>query len=126
MSAIRTLLVAPPWLDIYGNYQAAAKLGCVSHPLGLAYVGGAILEMGGDCRIVDMESEGVNAEGLLRIIREYRPHLIGLSATTPVYKNAALLADAIKKRFPDILLGIGGVHSTIMGAAVLDECRSLD
>jgi len=126
MSGIRTLLIAPPWLDIYGSYKAAAKLGCVSPPLGLAYLGGAVLELGGDCRIVDMESEAVDVAGLLQIIGEYQPHLIGLSATTPVYKNATLLADAIKQSFPDIPLGIGGVHSTIMGASVLAECPSLD
>jgi anaerobic magnesium-protoporphyrin IX monomethyl ester cyclase len=123
---MRTLLVAPPWLDIYGDFKAAAKLGCVSHPLGLLYLGGAIQQMGGECRIVDMEGEGVDADGLIRIIREYQPALVGITATTPVYKNATLLAQAIKKQLPDTLLGIGGVHSTILGRSVLEECPSFD
>jgi len=53
------LLVAPTWLDVYGNYKTAAKLGCVSPPLGLIYLGGAILAAGSNCKIVDMESDTV-------------------------------------------------------------------
>ncbi len=123
---MRTLLIAPPWLDIYGDFKAAAKLGCVSHPLGLAYLGGAILEIGGDCRIVDMESDGVSVERLLELIREYQPDIVGISATTPVFKNGTVLAREIKKHFPEIPLGIGGVHSTIMGRAILEECPSFN
>ena len=126
MNGFRTLFVAPPWLDLYGNYQAAAKLGCVSHPLGLAYLGGAILQAGGDCRIVDMESEAVGVDGLLSVIADYQPHFIGLSATTPVFKNAVQLAEAVKKRYPDIPLGLGGVHSTIVGKEALQDGPAFD
>ena len=123
---MRVLLVAPPWLDIYGNFSAAANLGCVSPPLGLIYLGGVVLNTGSVCRIVDMESEGVRTEGLLEIIREYKPDLVGLTATTPVYKNARYLARIIKHSFPSVPLAIGGVHSTIMGRKVLEECPEFD
>lgn len=123
---MRVLLVAPPWLDIYGDFKAAAKVGCVSHPLGLAYLGGAILASGHDCRIVDMESEGLTEDDLDHIIREYEPNLIGLSATTPVFQNAKVLAGRIKERCPDIPIAIGGVHSTVVGRQVLEECPAFD
>jgi len=123
---MRVLLIAPPWLDIYGNYRAAAKLGCVAPPLGFAYLGGAVEAIGSECRIVDMEMEGLDAKGLMTTIREYNPDLIGITATTPVFKNAAILAGMIKKNFPDIALGIGGVHSTVIGKAILEECEYFD
>jgi radical SAM superfamily enzyme YgiQ (UPF0313 family) len=123
---MRVLLIAPPWLEIYGNYHAAAKLGCVAPPLGLAYIGSAVQAIGGECRIVDMEMEGLDVEELMATIYEYSPDLIGLTATTPVFKNATLLAAAIKEYFPHILLGIGGVHSTVVGKAALVECKHFD
>ena len=42
---MKILLVAPPWLDIYDNFSVAAKLGCVSPPLGLMYLAGGILHL---------------------------------------------------------------------------------
>lgn len=123
---MRALLVAPPWLDIYGDFKAAAKLGCVGHPLGLAYLGGAIHAIGGECRIVDMESEELGVDDLIRVIREYEPGIVGLSATTPVFQNATRLAQAIKKERPDQLVGLGGVHSTVVGRVALEECPSFD
>jgi radical SAM superfamily enzyme YgiQ (UPF0313 family) len=123
---MKILLVAPPWLDIYGSYRSAAKLGCVSPPLGLAYLGGAILESGEECRIVDMESQGVSSEDLIAIIRDYEPDIVGLTATTPVYENAKLLGGLIRKQFPGLPLGIGGAHSTVVGKTVLEECPCFD
>lgn len=123
---MRVLLIAPPWLDIYGSFQAAARLGCVSPPLGLMYLGGAVLNAGSECKILDMESQRIGADELLRLIEEYAPDMVGLTATSPVYSNARRLGQLIRQRFPDVLLGIGGVHATILGKAVLAECPFLD
>ena len=123
---MRVLLVAPPWLEIYGNFKQAAKIGCVSPPLGLAYLGGAIIEAGHDCKVLDMESQQLNPADLVEEIREYTPDLIGITATSPVYKNAEYLAGVIKEHFPDVPLGVGGVHSTIVGRQLLEECPHFD
>ncbi|MBN1342232.1 MAG: radical SAM protein [Phycisphaerae bacterium] len=123
---MKVLLVAPPWLEIYGDFRAAAKLGCVSPPLGLMYLGGAVLQAGGECRIVDMEAQAVDTEGLCQIIEQEAPDLVGLTATTPIYDNARKVGQAIRDRFPGIRLGLGGVHATITGRQVLDEGPQFD
>jgi radical SAM superfamily enzyme YgiQ (UPF0313 family) len=119
---VRILLISPPWLEIYGYYKKAAKIGCVSPPLGLTYLGGAIINAGHECKIVDMEPEKINVEKLLTIISEYKPQLIGITATTPIFNNAKYIAKSIKSKTPRIPLCIGGVHSTIIGKDVLKEC----
>lgn len=123
---MKILLVAPPWLDIYDNFSVAAKLGCVSPPLGLMYLAGGILHTGSDCRIIDMESQKVNVEKLTTIVREYNPDLIGITTTSPVYNNAKYLAKALREHFPEIILAMGGVHPTIAGKDVMEECLELD
>ena len=120
------LLVAPTWLDVYGNYKTAAKLGCVSPPLGLIYLGGAILAAGSNCKIVDMESEGFVTHDLISVIKEYSADLIGISATTPVINNAKTLAREIKENFPDKLVCIGGAHSTVVGRQLIENCKYFD
>ncbi len=120
------MLVAPPWLEVYGDFRKAAQIGCVSPPLGLAYLGSAVLAVGSECKIVDMENERLTATDLISIINDYRPDMAGLTATTPVFNNAKLLAEALKKNFPDLPVGIGGVHSTIIGKPVMEECGYFD
>jgi anaerobic magnesium-protoporphyrin IX monomethyl ester cyclase len=116
----------PPWLGVYGNYKEAAKLGCIAPPLGLAYLGAAVEAGGDECRIVDMQIEKVDVTALLETIKEYGPGFIGITATTPIFQNAALIARAVKERFPDITVGIGGVHATIFSGSLLDECEYFD
>ena len=123
---MRILLIAPPWLEIYGHYKKAAKIGCVSPPLGLAYLGGAIQDTGHDCKVFDMESQQLSASDIVEEIARYDPQLIGITATSPVYNNSKYLAGVIKEHFPDIPLGIGGVHSTIVGKEILEECPDFD
>lgn len=123
---MRVLLIAPPWLEIYGNYKEAAKIGCVSPPLGLGYIAGAIHDAGGQCRIIDMESQQVNLEKLLKLIKGYNPELIGITSTSPVFQNSKHIAKVIKLQFKDVLIGLGGVHSTIIGKPILDECEYFD
>ena len=123
---MRIQLIAPPWLDIYGDYKAAAKLGLITPPLGLAYVGGGILETGSECKVTDMEAERLTVEGVIAHVREYGPDLIGVTATTPIFKNAKTLASELKKHFPDVPLVLGGVHSTIVGKEALEECEHFD
>ena len=123
---MKVLLIAPPWLDIYGDFKAAAKLGCASPPLGLMYLAASIRGGGGDCRIIDMEAQQVGPDRLIELIGEYRPDLVGITATTPVFKNACSLAGLIKRHYPEVILGVGGVHSTIVGQEVLQECSDFD
>ena len=123
---MKILLIAPPWLEIYGDYKAAAKVGLVTPPLGLAYLGGGILATGSECEVLDMEAEQLTTEGLIAHIKENKPDLIGLTATTPIFHNATVLAEQIKKEFPIIPLALGGVHSTIVGKKALEECPYFD
>ncbi len=123
---MRILFIAPPWLEIYGNFKEAAKIGCVSPPLGLAYLGGAVLESGNECKILDMESQQLSVADVIEKIEQYLPHLIGITSTSPVYKNAKYVGRIIKKQFQDIPIGIGGVHSTILGKQILEECPHFD
>lgn len=123
---MRILFIAPPWLEIYGNFKEAAKIGCVSPPLGLAYLGGAVLESGHECKILDMESQRLSVVDVIDKIRSYSPHLIGITSTSPVYKNAKYVGSVIKEHIPNIPIGIGGVHSTILGKQILEECPHFD
>jgi len=90
------------------------------------YLAGGILKAGSDCRIVDMVSQQISMENLIEIIKDYKPGLVGISTTTPVYNNAKYVAKTLRKNFPDLVLAMGGVHPTISGKEVMEECPELD
>ena len=75
---------------------------------------------------VQVESQQIGANGLAREIEAYSPDLIGITSTSPVYSNAKYLARIIKESFSDIPIGIGGVHSTIVGKKILQESPYFD
>ena len=123
---IRLLLVAPPWGEILGDFRSAARFACVSPPQGLTYLAGAVLDDGVVCRIVDMEAEQVDTADLDQIVDDFRPDLVGLSATTPVFPAASDLATHLRGRHPSLRICLGGVHATVVGDEVLTRCPAVD
>lgn len=123
---MKVILIAPPWLDIYGRFKEAAKIGCVSPPLGLMYLAGAVQADGHTCQILDMESQNLDFDKVRQIVASEKPDLVGITATTPIYANARELGQGLRKEFPDLFMGIGGVHSTVVGKEVIEECPFFD
>jgi radical SAM superfamily enzyme YgiQ (UPF0313 family) len=60
-------------------------------------------------------------EKLLQLLEEYNPSIVGITATTPVYNNAREIGKRIRRRFPMLSLGLGGVHATLLRKKILEE-----
>ncbi len=121
MSA-RVLLVHPPWSSAYGSYRSAAKLGTGHPPLGICYLAAMLEHAGHQAMVIDGEMEPSQASILASAVA-FRPHLIGISATSPIAHTAADLARALRRTLPGVPIVIGGAHASIIraGAIPLDE-----
>lgn len=122
---MRVLLLQPQWIQIYGKYSEAAKVGCVSPPLGLCYLASSLTNNGHKTIIIDMHADEVDDALLIDKIREIQPDLIGITSTTPIFDEAKKIAGLIKKNF-DIPIVMGGVHLTILPQDSMQECESFD
>ncbi len=76
-------------------------------PLGLEYVAQALLKAGHETRIVDLRF----SSPLPRILRRFRPGLVGISCTHTLDVNAALAAAGEVRRFDGSIFTLLGGHA---------------
>ncbi len=112
-------------------------------PLGLAYVAGALdKEEGIDCQFIDGIGENLRQQvqfgsaeytshGLTvdQIVQAIDPEtfLIGIScAYTKEWTSYQILAEAVKKRFPNTPIVVGGEHATAEPIYTLSNCPEID
>jgi len=103
----KTLLIIPSQEKVYGM-----KIGPAYPPLGILYIGSALEEAGADVKILDFDAGRLNDSKVLDFIGQFKPDLIGITATTPIIKEAYRLSDLVKKHFA-IPIVLGGIHATM-------------
>lgn len=119
------VLVHPPWLQVYGKYREAARVGVLYPPLGLCSLA-AYLEKGGhEVQIIDAEAEGLDTTQVVDRIGTAAPDIVGITATTPMMPGTEALAQEIKGRL-DVPVVIGGPHVTAMPLETLRRCGYFD
>ena len=87
----------------------------------LASLAGAAEAAGHEVRIADLMIEG-DAPGAYRtVLKEFRPDFVGVTFTTPLYREARELAAVAHEVLPDVVTCCGGIHATAMPGEVLEE-----
>jgi radical SAM superfamily enzyme YgiQ (UPF0313 family) len=90
-------------------------------PLGLACVAGALRAAGHEVRIVDAAVLPRWKSDLAALLAEWRPRVVGISASTAVLDPALAVAATVKEGHPDVVVMLGGVHATLRPAEVVRE-----
>jgi radical SAM superfamily enzyme YgiQ (UPF0313 family) len=122
---VRVVLIHPPWLQVYGKYREAARVGVLYPPLGLCSLA-AYLETGGhEIRIIDAEAEGLDTTQVVERIDAAHPDMVGITATTPMMPGTEVLAKEINDRL-NIPVVLGGPHVTAMPLETLRRCQHFD
>lgn len=81
-------------------------------PLGLGYIATYLKKYGYQVRILDFYIRTVTLAGLDAMLSEQSPAVVGISATTETYHCGVRIASYIKKRYPQIIVVMGGCHVT--------------
>jgi radical SAM superfamily enzyme YgiQ (UPF0313 family) len=87
----------------------------------LASLAGAALEDGDDVRIADLMIEGRPMEAYKNVLASWRPDYVGVTFTTPLYREARELAALARKVLPGAVLVCGGIHANTLPEQVLRE-----
>ncbi len=106
----RILLVDPPAPDLGLN-------------LGLGYLAACLKQAGHQVRVLDANNRARRQTRfqIARELREFRPDLVGVSATSPVYRAALAVArQAREEGFAGPLI-IGGVHANLNKSKLLED-----
>jgi anaerobic magnesium-protoporphyrin IX monomethyl ester cyclase len=116
------LLIDPPYnyAEIGGAKQSFRNVLNRIPALGLAYLAAVAQQKGHQVKIIDCtfkdEYDHLNANAKL-----FGPDIIGITATTPSFRNAALVAVALRKVFPQAVFICGGAHPTVCAQDCLNE-----
>jgi radical SAM superfamily enzyme YgiQ (UPF0313 family) len=110
-------LVAPPWEVMMNSYP----------PLGLGYVAAATIDAGFPTSIHDFGLEPhTSVSHIVDAVLATDPQVIGITTWTHLYHVCCELAQAFKRRRPDIPIVLGGPHVTIFPTETLEEEADAD
>lgn len=95
-------------------------------PLGIAYLGAVAEKAGHDVTVIDCQAEKLTYDAFRKRISQVPSDVIGVTATTLLYKSAMQLIDIAKEVHPDAVTMLGGSHGTFWDENALNEYPSLD
>jgi radical SAM superfamily enzyme YgiQ (UPF0313 family) len=95
-------------------------------PLGLAYLGAVAEKEGHEVNVIDCQALHLTYDLFRARISKENPDVIGVTATTLLYKSAMQLITIAKEVHPNAVTMLGGSHGTFWDENALKEYPSLD
>lgn len=114
MNRLRILLLYP---KMESNLFKDIKL----PPLGLAYIAGALRSADHDIKLIDANLSQNPSTDIRNVVREFMPHVVGISASTPAMQSSLEMLRSIKRMDDRIATIAGGVHPTLFPEEVARE-----
>ena len=117
------LLINPPWEQLGEDVRRKAKVENLTPSLGLGYIAAVLEPNGVEVKILDANLEAIYPEklGAYLLAQGWRPHHIGITATSHTIVTALAMAQACKATLPSALVTLGGVHPTILAEETLSH-----
>jgi len=95
-------------------------------PLGIAYLGAVAEKEGHEVTVIDCQAEKLDYKGFRSRISRTQFDVVGVTATTLLYKSAMQLVTIAKEVQPEAVTVVGGSHGTFWDENALNEYPSLD
>jgi len=95
-------------------------------PLGLGYLAAVLEENQYEVDVIDCQASRLSYEDFRRELSKRQPNIVGITATTRLYKSALQIAKITKETCPNCLTILGGSHPTFWDENALQECPELD
>ncbi|RKZ10481.1 hypothetical protein DRQ25_02865 [Candidatus Fermentibacteria bacterium] len=117
----RVLLVNPP--SAVGVYEKSKiKVAITSAPfITLATLAGELLREGHEVRIADLMVQSDPLNNYRGILEEFQPEYVGITFTTPLFHEAAMLAGMAHELLPGSITIAGGIHASTLPQESLEE-----
>jgi anaerobic magnesium-protoporphyrin IX monomethyl ester cyclase len=107
------LLVNPSSVRTYASSAGGIALPVVPS-LGLASVGGAARDAGHGVSYLDLSYRAYDPDVVRAALRERRPDVVGVAATTPLINQARDISYLVREVLPDATSVVGGAHPTAL------------
>ena len=118
----KVLLVEPSDRDFYKDAKVKEVVPN-SASLTLATIAASILKAGHDANVIDLGNFLNPGNALKEKLNEYKPDVIGVTASTPLFNKAIEIAELAKSINSEILAVVGGPHVSGYPKESLEKSR---
>ena len=95
-------------------------------PFSLASIGAVLERRGAVVKICDCSVENPRIKKFLSLIKEFSPQTVIMNSATPSIESDFSVASLIKRNFPQIKIGMFGIHVTVFPEECFKKCEGLD
>src|SRR5258708_6392590 len=95
-------------------------------PLGLCSVALSTRAAGIDVEVLDLANLDLQAEGVETGLKREDVDVAGITGSTPTYRYAIELANAIKRAKPRCVVVLGGIHAGFCDESILQHHEEID
>jgi hopanoid biosynthesis associated radical SAM protein HpnJ len=125
MATMRTLFLTPPSYSGFdggagARYQARREIKSFWYPTWLAQPAALI----SNSKLIDAPADDLNLEQVLQMAKGFE--LCVFHTSTPSFDNDVKVAEALKKAYPDMIIGFVGAHVAVLPEESLNSSRALD
>jgi radical SAM superfamily enzyme YgiQ (UPF0313 family) len=120
-SKVKVLLINPPPKQMI-EPQDMPNYGHI----GLGYLSSYLESKGVACQVIDAKLQRFNIEQILSNLANSPPDVVGITAMTHEINQAGGLSEAIKKKYPNTIVIVGGVHVTALPGETLEGLPFID
>jgi anaerobic magnesium-protoporphyrin IX monomethyl ester cyclase len=93
-------------------------------PLNLGYIASSLIQAGNNVKMIDLNVSPKSE--LSRVIKEFRPQIIGITAMTSTIINAKEIIMELKAIDSKIITVLGGVHASALPIETMKYIKDLD
>lgn len=120
----KVLLINPDYFEeVYGKSKQRGALSRGLPVLGLACIAAPLAKAGHEVAILDLNLYANSKEILTKKLKDLKPEIIGLTATTAVAHKIVDIAKTAKDILPDVTIVAGGPHPTAVPENLLENSR---
>jgi len=116
---MRVVLIHPPARSEFDKHWARFPV------LGLAYIAASLRASGHEVVLLDGKLDQLTSQEICRRAALATPDLVGITAMTVEFPQAAAIAHEIKS-LTGVPIAVGGAHINAVGAEALRECGAFD
>lgn len=119
MNKVDVVLIYPPTEFVENSeqdlhsYRINNKKVGVWPPLGLLYLSAVLERKNISSQVIDAFVLGLSLEETVSKVAQYSPKIVGISITTLQIRGAVQLGEAIKRKFKNIKIIVGGPHISV-------------
>lgn len=98
----------------------------LAQPLGIAYLGAVLQHAGMNVRLLDANFWKMSPSEIVNLVISGDFHLVGLSVSSPAFRDAIKISQKIKDAKPSTLVIFGGHHATAMHRDIIKNHHTVD